>query len=183
MDAKIALRHKAAAAADLVDLLVLTGNTLDARSDAAAIGFHPNGPYFDPVMVFGRITTQQRRRLIDVGNEDVHIPIIVEVPKGAAAAHGRVQYAGSDLGRDIFEAPISQIPIDHSSLPKRDIVPTELFDLRVNVTVAFENIRPAIVIKIGKSASPTEQLETCPCSSMAGQVRERTVPVVMVQVR
>src|SRR5437762_13314609 len=55
------------------------------------------------------IVAQQRRGLIQVDNQHVHIAIIVEVAKGTSATAARVCHAGTSRLNQFFERVIAEI--------------------------------------------------------------------------
>src|ERR1035437_7331940 len=58
----------------------------DARPDGAAVALYALKTDLDPVVAGRSVVAQQRRRLIDVHDQDIHVAVVVEVAKGQAAA-------------------------------------------------------------------------------------------------
>jgi hypothetical protein len=57
------------------------------------------------VPVPGDVVAQQRRRLVQVDHEHVHVPVVVEVAEGAAAAGVHGGHARSRLLDQLLERP------------------------------------------------------------------------------
>src|SRR5207237_1963916 len=122
VNAQIALREIAAAAAHLVNetqltlpILCLDGAT-QARSDAAAIGSDADGPHFDPVVMVPHITTDQLWRAIDGADQNIQIAIVVEVAKSAPAGCGWSLDSRAALQRNIFKFSVAQVAIQQLAL-------------------------------------------------------------------
>src|SRR5260370_41943605 len=58
------------------------------RADCAAVRCNAGQLDLDPVMAAGYVVAQQGRRLVLIDDEDVHVPVVVEVAEGATAAGG-----------------------------------------------------------------------------------------------
>src|SRR5260370_5654025 len=56
------------------------------RADCAAVRLDAGQLDLDPVMAAGYVVAQQGRRLVLIDDEDVHVPVVVEVAEGATAA-------------------------------------------------------------------------------------------------
>src|SRR5690242_12889785 len=59
----------------------------------------------------------------------------------------------------------------------------ELLHFRINVTVANQNVRPAIVVHIEKSAAPAEKLRVPPESGGESRILERSAADVVIERR
>src|ERR1700722_2691500 len=67
------------------------------RSDRTAVGFHSFEFHLDPVLFSLDIISQQGWRFIHIDDEDIEIPVIIEISEGAAAAGVSVGHAGPSL--------------------------------------------------------------------------------------
>ena len=57
-----------------------------AGADGAAIGFHSDQLDLEPVILAGDIVAQQRWRLIQIHDQDIHVAIVIEIAESASAA-------------------------------------------------------------------------------------------------
>src|SRR6185369_14377329 len=135
VDAQVVLGDVAPAAAHLVDLLVhlgfvgRMGNATQACADAAAIGFHHH----------------------------IHVAVVVEIAKGAATRSDRRHDPRSGLWGNVVETAIAQVLVDELLLRVARFR-LELFDFGIHVAIANQDVRPAIVVGIEKSAAPAQEL-------------------------
>ena len=81
----------------------------DPRADRAAIGFHADQFHFQPVMIAAHIVAQQRRRLVEIDDQDVDVAVIIEIAKRAAAAGMDGGYARPRLFDQLFKFAIPQV--------------------------------------------------------------------------
>src|SRR5437762_8198079 len=58
----------------------------DASAYRAAIRFYAFQLNFNPVGLSREVVSQQRRRLIEIDDDDVHIAVVIEIAKGVAAS-------------------------------------------------------------------------------------------------
>src|SRR5438309_1314801 len=131
--------------------------TLVARADAAAIGFRADGFDFDPVVGGAGIATKQLRKIVDGVDDDVEVAVIVEVAEGASARGDRRGNSVASVIGNIFEAPVAQIFVEQLAL-RITRSSLELLDLGINVTVANEDVGPAVIVHVKKTAAPAEIL-------------------------
>src|SRR5256885_328471 len=140
--------------------LFLTSNFCDARDAgayAAAIGFCADGADFDPIVFVGGVAADELWRSVDAIDDEVEIAVIVEVAEGTAARGGGSRNSSARGERDVFEVAVAQIAIEKFALWVTGFG-GELFDFGIDVTVADEDVRPTIVVKIEKAAAPAEIL-------------------------
>src|SRR5439155_1759819 len=186
--AQIVLRKIAAAATHFVDLRMQAllarkmRDTFDARADAAAIGFRADGFDFDPVVGGAGIATQQLRKIVDGVDDDVEVAVIVEVAEGASARGDRRGNSGASVIGNIFEAPVAQIFVEQLAL-RITRFSLELLDFGINVTVANEDVGPAVIVHVKKTAAPAEILRVLAETALIGGVLEIRAAEIVVKRR
>jgi hypothetical protein len=85
----------------------------DTRPNGAAVALNSLKTDLDPMVAGRSVVAQQRRRFIDVHDQDIHIAIVVEVAEGNAAA----AVAGDDTGTS-FRTQLSEGAL--ASIAKQD---------------------------------------------------------------
>src|SRR2546428_11736936 len=118
-----------AAAASFVDLLVVAGNAFDAGADAAAVRARAEGADLEPVvgLVFPvpllpfRIAAQQLRDIVYGINNDIHVAVVIEIPKGTTAGRDRLEDGSAEFFREVLELSGPQVVIDNPRLAVQDV--------------------------------------------------------------
>jgi len=188
VDAQVVLGEIAAAAADFVDLRMGIffaggmGDAPEARADAAAIGFCADGFDFDPVVAGARIAAEELGEIVDSVDDDVEVAVIVEVAEGAAArGHGRGD-AGAGVVGNVIEAAVAEIFVEQLALRIAGFG-LELLDFGIDVAVADENVGPAVVVHVKKTAAPAEILRVLAEAGLIGGVLEIGAAEIVVERR
>src|SRR5216684_6417043 len=151
-------------------------DALDARADAAAIGFRADGLDLDPVVGGAGIAAEELGKIVDGVDDDV------EVAEGAAArGHGHGD-AGAGVVRNVGEAAVAEIFIEQLALRVAGFG-LELLDFRVDVAVANENVGPAVVVEIEKAAAPAEILGVFAEAGLVGGIFEIGATEIAVERR
>src|SRR5258708_174740 len=119
MCAQVVLGWITTSAADFIHLAALAGHAVDARANAAAIRFLPDGLYLQPVVPIAAIAPQQSGYVVHVVNDDIDFPIVVEVPEGGAASHRGRCHPRASLSGNVFKSPASQVPVQDFRLAER----------------------------------------------------------------
>ena len=119
MDAQVALREIAATTSHLIDLPQSARNRLDASTDAVAIGFCPDQLNADPMVRHRAFRHQQGRPLVQLTDGNGQAATVVKIRSSRAPAGMQRRQAGARDRRDIFEAPVSQVPIQQFALAIR----------------------------------------------------------------
>src|SRR2546430_4129252 len=83
---RIIAREKAGLAKHRLRLSLPAVMNHDASAYGAAIRFYAFQLNFNPVGLSREVVSEQRRRLIEIDDDDVHITIVIEIAEGAAAA-------------------------------------------------------------------------------------------------
>ena len=107
MDAQIVLRQVTAAAANFLPLLGPAGDEVDARADRVAIRRGADQLQVDPVMRGIAGEAVQVGTIVDVGDRDVDLPVVVDVAERGAAGGLRDRQRGADAGGQILEPAVT----------------------------------------------------------------------------
>src|SRR5246127_3197547 len=91
-------------------------DALDARTDAASIGFCADGFDLDPVVAGVGIAAQKLGKIVDGVYEQVEITVVVEVTEGAAASGDGNGNTGAGVIRNIGEASVAEILVEQLAL-------------------------------------------------------------------
>src|SRR5215470_16294446 len=149
-------------------------------SDRAAIRFHALQFYLEPVLFPFEVVAQQGGRFVQVNDEDVHIAVIVEVPKSAAAATMRGGYSRAGSIRQLLKLPFSEIA-KYGARRFVGILRQFLLHLRVHAACHHEQIGIAIVVEIDYPRPPADIARFHPNSRGASDIIEIRGAVVVVK--
>ena len=115
------------------------------------------------------------RRTIEVVDDDIYIAVIVEVAEYGASANALFQKRRSQLSCNLGKSAVVIVMVYQVALPIGR-------DLRVDVTVGYKQIGPAVVIIVEEFCSPTDIGKTNGRNfSCIGNVGEGIGPVVMIK--
>ncbi len=164
-----------------VHLDVLTGDHSNSSPDCSAIALRSHQLDFDPVLLVAAVVTKQRRRIVQIQNDDVHVSIVVVVSKGRPATVEMLCDARSHGGRNIFESPVAQILVDQARVfvGLADSVP---LDFRVDVSVDLHNVLPAVVVHIDKPTTPGHVLIVDANAGRKRNITESSIAVIVIEV-
>src|SRR4051812_26602916 len=110
MNAQIALREIAAAAADLVNLAAPSRRAINTCADARSIRLDPDRLHFDPVVARSGIAAEKLRHVVDAVDQHIYIAVVIEITQRAAAGRDLFQDSGTTLSRYILELAVAEIP-------------------------------------------------------------------------
>src|ERR1035437_4352869 len=160
---------------------MLAGHYLDARADGRAVAMGAEQFDVDPIVFVAAVISQQRRVIVHVQDQYVHVTIVVKVAKGAAAAGIYRSYPRAQILGNVLELRVSQIAIDESW---RNKMPAHvvLINLGINLAGDVEDIGPAVVVVIRKSRAPANILRIDAQPGNKSYVTERAVAVVVVEI-
>ncbi len=102
-----------------------------------------------------RIAAQQLRDIVYGIKDDIHVAVVIEIPKGTPARRDRLEDRSAEFFRDVPEMSVPQIVIDNLWLAVAD-VKREPLDFGIDVAVGGENVQPTVVIEIEEAATPAE---------------------------
>src|SRR5579872_1029912 len=104
-----------------------------------------------------RIAAQKLWLAIDGVDDHVDIAVVIEVAEGAASRGAGRGNSGASIQRDIFEMPVALIAIQQLSLGVAGFG-AQLFDLGINMAIANQDVRPAVIIEVEKTTAPSKIL-------------------------
>src|SRR5229473_2372588 len=155
-------------------------DAFDACADAAAIGFCADGFDFDPIVAGARIAAQKLGKIVDGVDDDVEVAVIVKVAEGAAARGDRHRDTGARVVGSIVEAPVAQILVQQLALRVARFG-FQLLDFRINMSIAEEDVRPAVIVHVEKAAAPAEILRMLAEAALVGAVLEIRAAKIVVE--
>src|SRR5690349_4208646 len=82
----------------------------------------------------------------------------------------------------IFELPVVLVPVENFAFPESAAEAVGIY-LWIDVTVGYEQVRPAVVVNVDKECAPTQKLGICTQSRDVGDVRKSAVTIVVVERR
>src|SRR5213593_2088905 len=129
----------------------------EARADAAAVGLHADQLDLEPIVLRRQIAAEKLGIIVDGIDYDVEVAVIVEIAEGAAARSNGNGDAGAGLAGDVGEAAVAEIFVEQLLLRVAGFG-LELLDFGIDMAVADENVRPAVVVHIEEAAAPAEIL-------------------------
>ena len=121
----------------------------DAGADGVDVGLLAHEFDAQPVVSFGCLVSQEYRRSIVGGDENIHRPIVVEVAQGQTArGQGEEEYRPGGCA-DVFEGPAIVVK-EKQGFAIGDTAGVD-FNLVVRMTVGNEEIDVAVVVVIEKA--------------------------------
>lgn len=117
MQAKIALRNVASAAAHILGLLMPPGADCYARANAITVRFGSSQSQKNPVAVIA-VVLEQAGRIVAVVDQDLDRAIVVKVGRRHAVAVQGSHYPRSGLERDVAESSVVLVPVEQFALTK-----------------------------------------------------------------
>src|SRR5207247_804776 len=88
--------------------------------------------------------------------------------------------SGASVIGNIFEAPVAQIFVEQLAL-RITRFSLELLDFGINVTVANEDVGPAVIVHVKKTAAPAEILRVLAETALIGGVLEIRAAEIVVK--
>ena len=120
------------------------------------------------------------RIIVDGVDHHIHVAVIVKITEGAAARSGRGHDGGTRLLRDVIETAVAQILVQQFLLRVAGFG-LELFDFGIHVAVANQNVGPAVIVGVEKSAAPAEELRVTSKAALKGGVFEHATADVVIE--
>ena len=97
MQAGIAAREKAGLTQDRLRLDLASVVDKHPGSNGASIGLYAFQFHFDPIGLAGEVIAQERGRLVEIDDQNVDVPVVVEVSKRASPTAVWRRYTGTSL--------------------------------------------------------------------------------------
>src|ERR1700722_2484314 len=132
-------------------------DTAQAGANAAAVRLGADGSHLDPVISRLQVATQKLGKIIDGIYHDIQITVVVEVSEGTTSRVYRCRNTGAGLKGNVFEMQVAQIAIKQLALGVAGFG-LELLNFGIDVAVADQDVGPAAVVHVEKSAPPSQIL-------------------------
>src|SRR5258708_28367963 len=140
----------------------------------------PYTTLFRSVGLPAEVIAQQRRRLVEIDNQDVDIPVVVEVSKRASPTTVCRRYTRTSLLDEFFENALAQVP-------KNDprcfigVLRQYSFNLGVNMAGNHKEVCKAVVVEVNDACSPADVTSFNSKARGSGSVLEISLPVVVIK--
>ncbi len=96
------------------------------------------------------------RDVVDAVHQHIDVAIVIEIAECAPAPGHFLEKTGAGRQGNIGELPVSEIAVEFLALPVARFN-IGLAYLRIDMTVANEDIEPAVIVEIQKAYAPTEE--------------------------
>ena len=181
MQAQIALREVAAAAANFAVLCPARTLDADAGSDGTTVRPRPLELEQDPAALRRFLRIQQGRRCILTVDQDFQLPVVIYVCSGQASSGPRCQNAGTGGCRDIPEALAFDVAVEDSGLAVAEVGFRQVVHLGKNVAIDEQDVPPAIVIHVQKYATPAHEARVHAQAERDGRIVKVAVSAIGVE--
>ena len=151
---QVVLRQKAPAGTDLTELLSAAAGDRHLCADRESIAGRRYGPHRHPVVLRRLPILEQRRRVVDVADDEVEIAVVVEIPHGKPAADARELESGASAIRDVAE-PVTKVQQQLVLLSIGFAQLRILIDVRENVPVREKQIELPVEVGIKERGAPS----------------------------
>src|SRR5271157_1045947 len=158
------------------------GEAHQAGADSATVRLRPNGPNLDPIVVEFGVAAQELRAVVDGVNDDVNVAVVVEIAEGRAARRSRLGDARPRLQGNVGETAVVQILVQQFALGVSGFT-FDLLDFGIDVAVADQNVGPAVVLHVEKTAAPAQKLGVRAQTRREGDVFETGPALVVIERR
>ena len=161
------------------EALPVAADNLDPRAEHVA-GRCPCESQSDPMMAVGDLVDEQPSPAVVVGDEDVHVAVVVDVAEGRPAAHLRRCERGAGAIRHVGETPVGEIAEQLVALCVREGRAGVLADV-LHRAVDCQHVEPPVVVEVEPGGSEAGLAEAGGAEPGRGaSVREEGSPVVDV---
>src|SRR5882757_6158317 len=152
-----------------------------ARANRSAIALGAHQLDLDPILFVATLITKQRRQIVHIQNQHIHVTVVVVIAKSSAAAGELFADARPHLRRNVFETAVTQIPVNQPRILV-SLVEVVIVDLRIDVAIDLDNVLPAVIVVIHKSATPRYITVVDTHAGSKRNIAESPIAVVVVQV-
>src|SRR6266576_1609120 len=180
MQAGIAAREKAGLTQDRLRLGLASIVDKHSGSNGASIGLYAFQFHFDPVGLTGEVIAQQRGRLVEIDDQYVDIPIVVEVSESASST---AVWRGHTWPRrldELFEHALAQVP-KNGARCFIGVLWQCSFHLGVNMPGNHKQVGKTIVVEIHDACSPAHVTSFNSKARGPGSVLEICFSVVVIE--
>src|SRR5205814_6810033 len=134
----------------------------------------------DPVAPVSAVITQHGWRAVHIIDDNVDVPIVVEVSESAAACEVLRTDCAADFSRNILKTPVAEVTIKDFRLLVAD-VQFSVFDLRIYVAVGEKKILPPVVIEIQKADAEAKIFSIHAKASLNADILKRAISIVVIE--
>ncbi len=153
-----------------------------ASPDGASVGFDALQFHFNPALLRVNIIAQQRRRLVHIHDQDVHVAVVIEVSKSAPPAAVRGCDSCSGLCRQFFKGAVPEIAKQNSRCLV-GILREFSLNLRINAPGHDEHVGVAIVIEIDDAGAPARVTDLHGNFRQARDVLKIALPIATIETK
>src|SRR5450432_1588317 len=150
------------------------------RSNRASIRLHTFQFDFDPVGLPTDVIAKQRRRLVKIDNQNIDVPIVVEIPEGATSATVRRFHTRTGSLDEFFENAFAQIP-ENSARSFAGVLRQCSSNLGVNMAGYHEQIWKSVVVQVDDSGSPTHVASFNSQVRRSGRILKISLSIVVIK--
>ena len=150
-------------------------NGPDARADGAAIAPRAFQAHLQPVIAGRSIVSQQRRRLILIHDQNIHITVVVKIAKGASPTDMSRRNSGAGLFAELHKLPVSLIA-KHEAWPAPRKLGVNRFQFRIHGSSNQQNVRESVVVQIDQAGAPTNEAALAGHAGVRGDVVKLPLP-------
>src|SRR6266478_3919618 len=155
MQAGIAAREKAGLTQDRLRLGLASIMDKHPGSNGASIGLYTFQFHFDPVGLPAEVIAQQRRRLVEIDDQYVDIPVVVEVSESASPAAVCRRYTRARRLNEFFENAFAQVSKDGARCFV-GVLRQRSFHLGVNMPGNHKEVWKTVVVEVDDACSPAD---------------------------
>ena len=145
----------------------------DLGADAVAVGSSANGLHPQHVVLVAVVVSQQSRRAVVGGDQQIKIAVVIKISVGCAAAYDCSLQRGPDFGGYFLKLALAQISKKMRGLRVLDLR-LHHADVVGDVAVYRENVGQAIEVVVEKESAEGQRLGGYPLqASSRGFVRKQ----------
>src|SRR5882724_4462113 len=152
----------------------------DASAYGAAIRFYAFQLNFNPVGLSREVVSEERRRLIEIDDDNVHITIVIEIAEGAAAATMDRRYSRARFFDQFFKHALSQVSENRARGLIR-VLRKFFLDFRVDMTRRHEQVGITVVVQVNNAGAPTNVARLNSEARGCGRVLKVSLSIVAIK--
>ena len=180
MEAEVALGVIARSAHDLVDLRSSAARDLHPGTDRGPVRSRADTLDQQPIVPASAFVAQQRRRTVQIVDDDVDVPVVVDIAERAAASEIWRGDGGSRRRGHVGEAAVPQVAVQQFRLAVGE-VQLAARKLSVHVAVRDEDVLPAVVVDVDEVDAEADVLPVDAQPGPEARDLERARSVIAVE--
>ena len=177
MKAAVLAGEETAAADEVADLRPLASDEPRSSANAIAVAACTNQAQAQPIPPVAHIVSQQRGPVVEIGNENIQVAVVVKVEHvGAAADAGHLGAERDGSERSIATIGKKVIGLGISTAAAGAV------NLRIHVTVGYQQIEVAIVVKVKEPRAKAHvRPPDTPQGRFGADIRKGAVALVAIE--